>query len=219
MPDSNFIFFVATKKTKQKKALRCAGHVWLVKAATSIRNVLVEQNPTFPPQVTRLLRASNSVEGRYGHHCFGLFPCRLHCKGGAPVTGRRIRAASFLDVSENRQRRCPPQGEGTFCILLLPDKSMASGGTQPAGSAFKKIEKATDEPSVALNFRETPSASGNNKPRIKCRVCQQSGRDSHYRLTPLYRQLNASPRHANLLFVHFSGNLGALFSQIDKNRH
>jgi hypothetical protein len=29
LPDSNVIFFVATKKTKQKKALRCARHVWL----------------------------------------------------------------------------------------------------------------------------------------------------------------------------------------------
>ena len=37
LPDSNFIFFVATKKTKQKKALRCAGHVWVVRAATSIQ--------------------------------------------------------------------------------------------------------------------------------------------------------------------------------------
>ena len=27
LPDSNFIFFVATKKTKQKKAWRCAVHV------------------------------------------------------------------------------------------------------------------------------------------------------------------------------------------------
>jgi len=29
LPDSNFIFFVATKKTKQKKTWRCAGHVVL----------------------------------------------------------------------------------------------------------------------------------------------------------------------------------------------
>jgi len=29
LPDSNFIFFVATKKTKQKKTWRCAGHVLL----------------------------------------------------------------------------------------------------------------------------------------------------------------------------------------------
>ena len=35
LPDGNFIFFVATKKTKQKKTWRCAGHVWRVKAATS----------------------------------------------------------------------------------------------------------------------------------------------------------------------------------------
>ena len=27
LPDSNVIFFVATKKTKQKKTWRCAGHV------------------------------------------------------------------------------------------------------------------------------------------------------------------------------------------------
>jgi hypothetical protein len=35
LPDSNFIFFVATKKTKQKKARRGAWHVWLdITAAT-----------------------------------------------------------------------------------------------------------------------------------------------------------------------------------------
>jgi len=38
LPDSNFIFFVATKKTK--KAWRCAGHVWLVKVATSTQTEL-----------------------------------------------------------------------------------------------------------------------------------------------------------------------------------
>jgi len=49
LPDSNFIFFVATKKTKQKKAWRCAGHVWFVKTATSIRVVLIDQKFRFPP--------------------------------------------------------------------------------------------------------------------------------------------------------------------------
>jgi hypothetical protein len=29
LPDSNVIFFLAKKKTKQKKTLRCAGHVVL----------------------------------------------------------------------------------------------------------------------------------------------------------------------------------------------
>ena len=70
LPDSNFIFFVATKKTKQKKAWRCAGHVWLVKAATSIQVVLIDQEPRFPPQDPRLLRASPSVEGCNYGHCF-----------------------------------------------------------------------------------------------------------------------------------------------------
>jgi len=70
LPDSNFIFFVATKKTKQKKALRCAGHVWLVKAATSIRMFLNDQESALPPQDPRLLGASPLVEGRNDRHCF-----------------------------------------------------------------------------------------------------------------------------------------------------
>jgi hypothetical protein len=37
LPDSNFIFFVATKKTKQKKTWRCAWHVWLDIPVTSIQ--------------------------------------------------------------------------------------------------------------------------------------------------------------------------------------
>ena len=37
LPDSNVIFFVATKKTKQKKAWRCAGHVWVEVTATAIQ--------------------------------------------------------------------------------------------------------------------------------------------------------------------------------------
>ena len=73
LPDSNFIFFVATKKTKQKKALRCARHVWLVKAATSIRILLVDQGPSFPPQVTRLLRASPFVDDCFSGHAFQAF--------------------------------------------------------------------------------------------------------------------------------------------------
>jgi len=55
LPDSNFIFFVATKKTKQKKAWRCAGHVWFVKLATSMQMILIDQGSRFPPQETRLL--------------------------------------------------------------------------------------------------------------------------------------------------------------------
>ena len=43
LPDSNFIFFVATKKTKQKKAWRCAEHVWFVRSATSKQVVLIDQ--------------------------------------------------------------------------------------------------------------------------------------------------------------------------------
>ena len=91
VPDSNFIFFVATKKMKQKKAWRCAGHVWLVRTATSILIILIDHMSTFPPHETRLLRASPFVEDWYGNHAFTLFPCRPHCKEGPPVTGRLIK--------------------------------------------------------------------------------------------------------------------------------
>jgi hypothetical protein len=49
LPDSNFIFFVATKKTKQKKTWRCAWHVWLDITATSIQQRLSDNQATVPP--------------------------------------------------------------------------------------------------------------------------------------------------------------------------
>ena len=95
LPDSNFIFFVATKKTKQKKALRCAGHFLLVTVATSIRMVLIEQQPTLPPQDPRLFRASPLVEDCNGVIVLRLFRCRSHRMGGPPVTGRLIKLCRY----------------------------------------------------------------------------------------------------------------------------
>ena len=84
LPDSNFIFFVATKKTKQKKALRCAGHVWFVKAAASIQGILTDQKSTLPPQDSRLLRTSSFLENCIGSFVITLFPCKPHRKGNPP---------------------------------------------------------------------------------------------------------------------------------------
>jgi len=74
LPDSNVIFFVATKKTKQKKTWRCAGHVWFDMTATSIRRILIDYDYTIPMLMTRLLRASPFVEGCSGRCAFKLFP-------------------------------------------------------------------------------------------------------------------------------------------------
>ena len=82
LPDSNFIFFVATKKTKQKKALRCAGHVWLVRAATSIQIILIDQISRIPSQDPRLLRASPFVEDCIVSQVFRLFPSKSHQNEG-----------------------------------------------------------------------------------------------------------------------------------------
>ena len=54
--------------------LRCAGHVWRVKAATSIRIVLIDQDSAIPPQDPRLLRASPLVEDCSDCFVFKLFP-------------------------------------------------------------------------------------------------------------------------------------------------
>jgi|GEM_PF-2151252 len=47
---------------KSRKYQRCAGHVWRVKAATSIQAGLSDQEPALPPQDPRLLRTSPTVE-------------------------------------------------------------------------------------------------------------------------------------------------------------
>ena len=135
LPDSNFIFFVATKKTKQKKAWRCAGHVWLVRAATSIRIVLDDQESTLPPQKPRLLRASPSVETCVDRGCFG-FPLVNHTERSGPLTQGRIPITAGSRSHRNPAKEMPSARRRHFCILLLPDKSMASGGTQPADFVF-----------------------------------------------------------------------------------
>jgi hypothetical protein len=73
LPDSNFIFFVATKKTKQKKALRCAGHVWVEVAATSNQANPSDSSSTYPSQDPRLLRASPAVVDCFCGHAFQAF--------------------------------------------------------------------------------------------------------------------------------------------------
>ena len=72
--DSNFIFFVATEKTKQKKSLRCAGHVWGGVAATSIQANLSGKSSIYPPQDPRLLRASPSLVNCCCGHASQVFP-------------------------------------------------------------------------------------------------------------------------------------------------
>ena len=156
MPDSNFIFFVATKKTKQKKALRCAGHVWRVRAATSIRNVLVEQNPTLPSQVTRLLRASPFVENCNGGHVFKLFPCRLHPKEGPPVTGRLLEQYRLL-ISQNPGKGDALRKEQAFLHTFVAGQKYGVG--RDATRWFCFLEKDDDEPSVVVSIMNSGRTS------------------------------------------------------------
>jgi len=60
LPDSNVIFFVAAKKTKQKKPWRGAWHVWLDITATSIQKGPSDSHTTLPLLLTRSLRSSTA---------------------------------------------------------------------------------------------------------------------------------------------------------------
>ena len=75
--------------------LRCAGHVWIVRSATSIQSVLIDQDSALPPQDPRPLRASPSVEECTCNLVIMLFLCKSHRKGGPPVTGRLIKLRRY----------------------------------------------------------------------------------------------------------------------------
>ena len=66
----SIVLWNSKTKANSEKGLRCAGHVWLVRTATSIQMVLVDQEPALPPQVTRLLRASPPVKNCIGCDIF-----------------------------------------------------------------------------------------------------------------------------------------------------
>jgi len=72
----SIVLWNSKTKANSEKGLRCAGHVWLVRTATSIQMVLVDQEPTLPPQDPRLLRASPLVEDFNDCFVFKLFPSR-----------------------------------------------------------------------------------------------------------------------------------------------
>ena len=120
LPDSNVIFFVATKKTKQKKAWRCAGHAWRVKAATSIQVLPIDQEPTFPPQDPRLLRGSPFVVDCSGRYFFSFCPLGYTARE-APITGRLIKLLCYwmsqkTGKGDAVRKECTGQEHSYLCI-------------------------------------------------------------------------------------------------------
>ena len=156
LPDSNFIFFVVTKKTKQKKALRCAWHILLVSAAASIQLVLNDYESTLPSQNPRLLRASPFFEGCL--YCcslvFTLFPSKSDRKVRPFDTGPDPHHVWFLKSQKSGKRDALRKEQGVFAYFCRRlDKSKASGGTRPAGLACKDLnvkKLGNITPSVAL---------------------------------------------------------------------
>ena len=55
---------------------------------------------------------------------------------GGPLSRAGFRTQRPIKTTESMQRDMPSARRRHFCILLLPGKSMASGGTRTAGSAF-----------------------------------------------------------------------------------
>jgi len=138
LPDSNFIFFVATKKTKQKKAftLRWA---CLAREGGNLNSERSCRTKAYAsPAGDEALESLSFCGELQRWPCFQAFPCRLHPKEGPPVTGRLLEQCRLL-ISQN-----PGKGDALrkeqgvfayFCRRM--DKSKASGGTRPAGLAFK----------------------------------------------------------------------------------
>ena len=141
-------FFVATKKMKQKKALRCAGHFLLIRAALSIQVVLNDQESKLPSQDPRLLRASPFVETCIGCIVFTLFPCKSDRRVRPFDSGPDPHHRWFLTSQKSGKRDALRKEKGVFAYFCRRmDKSKASGGTRPADFALnncKKKKRATD---------------------------------------------------------------------------
>ena len=97
---------------------------------------------TFPPQDPTLLRASPLVEDCSNYFVFKLFPYRLHCKEGPPVTGRLINLRRYWMSQKSGKGDVLRKEKGVFAYFCRRmDKSKASGSTRTAGFVFqKKVE-------------------------------------------------------------------------------
>ena len=112
LPDSNVIFFVATKKTKQKKAWRCAGHVlfgdcwWQISVAGTFSCLHIPSYPRGPCGPLYLWLLLLFV-------CY-VFCCKTPPSGRPSSTGPDSLALPYLRGYESWQRRYPPPGERPF---------------------------------------------------------------------------------------------------------
>ena len=114
LPDGNVIFFVATKKTKQKKTSRCAGHVVL--------EVFWWQGPTEEicasqhfPRYPRGLLGPLWFWFMLPQGVFLSFAVKDHDLEG-PHPGPDSLFVPHLKGYEIWQRSCPPQGARPFLL-------------------------------------------------------------------------------------------------------
>ena len=145
LPDSNVIFFVATKKTKQKKVWRWAGFTRGILLAKVTGRDLCRS--THPPLGPRPLRTSGVEQADR----FLFFQSLLVDDSKIKSARTKERVSQEARVLENsslfqrftqsykrsrqQAKMLPSAGRRHFCILLLPGKSMASDGTRAAGFA------------------------------------------------------------------------------------
>ena len=86
-------------------------------------------------------------------------------KGKSPCNRPAYYALSLLDLSENRQRRCPPQGERTFLLTFVAawTKVWSLAWRNPPDLSFKKSNSSNRW--IRLHRKQI-----NNKIRITCGI-------------------------------------------------
>ena len=169
LPDSNVIFFVATKKTKQKKAWRCAWHVVLESFYQPFSGNQIFNAYASPVVDEALLNLYHS--GILGMQVITSPPTESP-DGRPPWNGPDSRTPQPVKATDVWRTYMPSARRRRFCILLPPGKSMALGGARTAGSAFSlskdKLKKINDP--LLSDWKTQFKIRKKDKPYMRVRV-------------------------------------------------
>ena len=111
--------------------------------------ILIDQEPDLPPQARGscepllLWRVVKVV-------LFCCFSLADHTERSGPLTQGRVPIRIVFEVTEIRQRGCPPQGAGIFAYFCCRTKVWRRAGRDPPVLFLRKRIRATDSPSVAF---------------------------------------------------------------------
>ena len=115
------------------------------------------------------------------HHAFKLFPCKSHCKGGPPATGRLLEHCRILMPRKSGKGDALRKEKALLAYFCCRTKVWRRAGRNPpvlilSYKSRSKIIRTTDEPPSALfimNSGRTLSAAwAPGIRRLYCLVCR-----------------------------------------------